>query len=249
MKALVCVKRVLDYNIRARIKKDNSGIDLTNAKMSINPFDEIAVEEVVRLKEQGNVNEIIALSIGSSECSETIRSALAIGADRGILVSADSDLTPLNVAKIIKSVCEKENIELVVLGKQAIDDDCNQTGQMLAELLGWSQGTFISSLAINNKEVIVTREVDEGLEELSCSIPAVLTTDLRLNTPRYPKLPDIMKAKRKPIEITSVDDLKVTTQTYHTILTVEEPKQRSGGKIVQDVAELMDCLHTKAKVI
>ncbi|NCP61939.1 MAG: electron transfer flavoprotein subunit beta/FixA family protein [Alphaproteobacteria bacterium] len=249
MKALVCVKRVLDYNIKARVKSDESGIDLSNVKMSVNPFDEIAVEEAVRLKEAGTVAEIVIVAVGEQSSQEVIRAALALGGDRGILVQTSEEIQPLAAAKIFKALVDKEAPDLVFLGKQAIDDDCNQTGQMLASLLNWSQGTFASKIAVTSKAVTVTREVDGGLETISCTLPAVLTTDLRLNTPRYPKLPNIMKAKQKPLETFSVADLGVEVKTSQKTLKVCEPPVRKGGRKVKDVQELINCLRNDAKVI
>jgi Electron transfer flavoprotein, beta subunit len=249
MKVLVAVKRVLDYNIKARVKADKTGVDLANVKMSINPFDEIAVEEAVKLKEAGKVNEIIVASIGSTACQETIRSALALGADRGILIETSQEIQPLTAAKILQKIVEKENPTLVLMGKQAIDDDANQTGQMLAGLLDWAQGTFMSHLDLKAQEAVVTREVDGGLEIIKCSLPAILTTDLRLNVPRYPKLPNIMKAKQKPLEVLSPDALGITIKVTQKTLEVKEPAPRQGGRKVKDVAELIDCLKNEAKVI
>ena len=249
MKALVCVKRVLDYNIKARVKSDESGIDLSNVKMSINPFDEIAVEEAVRLKEAGTVTEIIIAAIGEQSSQEVIRASLALGGDRGILVQTSDEIQPLAAAKIFKALVDKESPDLVFLGKQAIDDDCNQTGQMLASLSNWSQGTFASKIELTSKAATVTREVDGGLETISCILPAVLTTDLRLNTPRYPKLPNIMKAKQKPLETLSAADLGVEIKTSQKTLKVSEPPVRKGGRKVKDVQELINCLRNDAKVI
>lgn len=249
MKALVCVKRVLDFNIKARVKSDESGIDLSNVKMSINPFDEIAVEEAVRLKEAGTVSEIIIAAIGEPSSQEVIRAALALGGDRGILVETKDEIQPLSAAKIFKALAEKESPHLIFLGKQAIDDDCNQTGQMLASLLNWSQGTFASKIDLTPKAATVTREIDGGLETLSCTLPTVLTTDLRLNTPRYPKLPNIMKAKQKPLETLSPADLGVEIKASQKTLKVCEPPVRQGGRKVKDVQELLNCLRNDAKVI
>lgn len=258
MKALVCVKRVLDYNIKARVKSDESGVDLSNVKMSINPFDEIAVEEAVQMKEAGIVSEIVVMTIGQPVAQDILRSALALGADRALLIdvsSADSDgvseVQPLMAAKVMKTIVEKEQPDFVIMGKQAIDDDCNQTGQMLASLLGWSQGTFASHIDIDadTKKATVTREVDGGLETISCKLPAVLTTDLRLNVPRYPKLPNIMKAKKKPLETVSFDDLGMKLNSSHKTIKVQEPPERKGGRLVKDVAELVDCLKNEAKVL
>lgn len=249
MKALVAIKRVLDFNIKARVKSDQSGVDLTNAKMSINPFDEIAVEEAVRLKEAGTIKEIVVVSIGVRACQDIIRAALAMGADRGILVETEQETQPLTVAKILQKIVQREEPQVVLLGKQAIDDDCNQTGQMLAGLLGWSQGTFASQVELTPQEAIVMREVDGGLEKIACSLPTVLTTDLRLNTPRYLKLPDIMKAKQKPLEIIDIAELGVAAQQSQKILKVSEPPLRKAGRQVANVAELIACLHEEAKVI
>jgi electron transfer flavoprotein beta subunit len=249
MKALVAVKRVLDFNIKARVKVDHSGIDLTNVKMSINPFDEIAVEEAVRLKEAHKINEIVVVSIGVKASQDILRSSLALGADRGILIESEHELQPLDVAKILKKLVEKEAPQIVILGKQAIDDDCNQTGQMLAGFLGWAQGTFISNLELSGKEAVVVREVDGGLEKIACPLPAVLTTDLRLNTPRYLKLGDIMKAKQKPLDTLTLSDLAIDPKPSQRLLRVDEPPQRAGGKKVASVEELVKCLHEEAKVI
>ena len=249
MKALVCVKRVLDYNIKARVKSDESGIDLSNVKMSINPFDEIAVEEAVRLKEAGTVTEIVIAAIGEPSSQDVIRASLALGGDRGVLVQTSDEIQPLAAAKIFKALVDKESPDLVFLGKQAIDDDCNQTGQMLASLLNWSQGTFASKIEVTSKAATVTREVDGGLETISCTLPTVLTTDLRLNTPRYPKLPNIMKAKQKPLETISVADLGVEVKASQKTLKVSEPPVRKGGRKVKDVQELINCLRNDAKVI
>jgi electron transfer flavoprotein beta subunit len=249
MKVLVAIKRVLDFNVKARVKTDQSGIDLTNAKMSINPFDEIAVEEAVRLKEANVVQEVIIASIGVKGCQDIIRSSLAQGADRGILIETEQEIQPLDGAKILKKLVEKENPRIVLLGKQAIDDDCNQTGQMLAGLLGWSQGTFISHLDVVGNEAVVVREVDGGLEKIACSLPTVLTVDLRLNTPRYLKLPDIMRAKQKPFETIPLPELGIEIKSSQKVLKVSEPKPRRGGKKVASVEELVRCLHEEAKVI
>ena len=249
MKVLVAVKRVVDYNVKIRIKSDNSGVELANVKMSMNPFDEIAVEEGVRMREAGSADDLLIVSLGSQPCQETIRTALAMGADRGILVLTDAELQPLAVAKLLKAVIEKENPDLVILGKQAIDDDSNQTGQMLAALLGWPQGTFASKLDYADGKVAVTREVDGGLETVSLNMPAVVTTDLRLNLPRYASLPNIMKAKRKPIETVSPEDLGVDVTPRLVTLKVEAPAKRGGGTKVADVAELVSKLRQEAKVI
>tara|TARA_A100000171_G_C2094700_1_gene126408 strand:+ start:213 stop:962 length:750 start_codon:yes stop_codon:yes gene_type:complete len=249
MKILVAIKRVLDYNVKARVKADQSGIDLTNVKMSMNPFDEIAVEEAVRLKEAGKASEIIVVSVGAQACQETLRSALALGADKGILIEAEDDLESLGVAKVLKAVADQESPDLIILGKQAIDNDANQTGQMLSALLKWPQGTFISKLDVEEDHFIVTREVDGGLETIRCARPAVLTTDLRLNEPRYPKLPNIMKAKKKPIDIQPIDSLKLDTAPRQKVLKVTEPPVRSGGIKVPDVETLVHKLVEEAKVI
>ena len=249
MKVLVAVKRVIDFNVKIRVKSDSSGVETGNVKMSMNPFDEIAVEEGVRMREAGTASELIAVSLGPQACQETIRTGLAMGADRGILVETDADLAPLAVAKLLKAVVDKESPDLIILGKQAIDDDCNQTGQMLAALLGWPQGTFASNLAFADGKADVTREIDGGLETLSLSMPAVITTDLRLNEPRYASLPNIMKAKKKPIDVFSTDDLGVDVTPRLEILKVEEPQGRERGVILADAAELVEKLRTEAKVI
>ena len=249
MKVLVAVKRVVDYNVKIRVKTDGTGVETQGVKMSMNPFDEIAVEEAVRLKEAGTVEEIIAISLGVTQAQETIRTALAMGADRGIHVETDTVLEPLAVAKLLKAVVEREKPDLVVLGKQAIDDDSNQTGQMLAALLGWPQGTFASQLNIADGKANVTREVDGGLETLSLTIPAVVTTDLRLNEPRYASLPNIMKAKKKTIDKLTTDELGVDVSPRLDVLSVEEPATREAGVMVADVAELVDKLKNEAKVI
>jgi electron transfer flavoprotein beta subunit len=249
MKVLIAVKRVVDYNVKIRVKSDQSGVETSNVKMSMNPFDEIAVEEAVRLKEAGAASELVAVSMGVQQAQETIRTALAMGADRGILVLADGELQPLAVAKLLKALVEKEQPELVILGKQAIDDDSNQVGQMLAGLLGWSQGTFASKVAMIDGKAEVTREVDGGLETVALKLPAVVTTDLRLNTPRYASLPNIMKAKKKPIETLKAADLGVDIAPRLKVLKVEEPAKRSAGVKVGSVAELVDKLRNEAKVI
>ncbi len=249
MKILVPVKRVVDYNVKIRVKSDGTGVDLANVKMSVNPFDEIAIEEAVRLKESGKATEIIAVSIGPEKAQEQLRTAMAIGADRGILVQTDDEVEPLAVAKILKALVDKESPDLVIMGKQAIDDDSNQTGQMLAALLGWSQGTFASKLEVADGSVKVTREIDGGLETLALKTPAIITTDLRLNEPRYAKLPDIMKAKKKELETLTPGDLGVNTAKRMETLKVAEPAQRSGGIIVASVDELIDKLKNEAKVI
>ncbi len=249
MKVLVPVKRVVDYNVKVRVKSDGSGVDLANVKMSMNPFDEIAVEEAVRLKEKGVVTEVIAVSCGVTQCQETLRTAMAIGADRGILVETDVELQPLAVAKLLKALVDKEQPQLVILGKQAIDDDCNQTGQMLAALAGLSQATFASKVEVAEGRASVTREVDGGLETLSVSLPAVITTDLRLNEPRYVTLPNIMKAKKKQLDVLKPADLGVDVAPRIKTLTVAEPPKRSAGIKVADVATLVQKLKTEAKVI
>lgn len=249
MKVLVPVKRVVDYNVKIRVKGDGSGVDLANVKMSMNPFDEIAVEEAVRLKEGGKAEEIIAISIGPAQAQETLRTALAMGADRAILVKTDDKVEPLDVAKILKSVVEAESPDLVVLGKQAIDDDCNQTGQMLAALLGWPQGTFASKVDLGSGTVDVTREVDGGLITVSLKTPAVITTDLRLNEPRYASLPNIMKAKKKPLEEKSPSDYGVDISPRLKVLKTSEPAKRKAGVKVESVAELVDKLKNEAGVL
>lgn len=245
MKVLVPVKRVIDYNVKVRVKSDQTGVDLANVKMSMNPFDEIAVEEAVRLKESGAAEEVIVVSIGPQQAQETLRTALAMGADRGILVKTDDTAEPLAVAKILKGVVEEESPDLVVLGKQAIDDDSNQTGQMLAALLDWPQGTFASELSIEDGKVTVTREIDGGLQTLALESPAIITTDLRLNEPRYASLPNIMKAKKKPIDEKSPDDYGVDTANRLSVVKVTEPPEREAGEKVEDVSELVSKLKTK----
>jgi electron transfer flavoprotein beta subunit len=249
MKVLVPVKRVVDYNVKVRVKSDGTGVDIANVKMSMNPFDEIAVEEAVRLKEKGAVTEVIAVSCGVTQCQETLRTAMAIGADRAILVETDAELQPLAVAKLLKALVDKEGPSLVILGKQAIDDDCNQTGQMLAALTGMPQGTFASKVEVAGDKVNVTREVDGGLETVSLSLPAVVTTDLRLNEPRYVTLPNIMKAKKKPLETVKPADLGVDVTPRIKTLKVSEPPKRGAGVKVPDVATLVNKLKTEAKVI
>ena len=249
MKVLVAVKRVVDYNVRIRVKADGSGVETANVKMSMNPFDEIAVDEALRIKEAGKADEVVAVSMGAEQCRETIRTALAMGADRGIHVAADGELQPLAVAKLLAALAEREDPGLIVLGKQAIDDDSNQTGQMLAALLGWPQGTFASAVALADGEAEVTREVDGGLETLALTLPAVVTTDLRLNEPRYASLPNIMKAKKKPIDAVSVEDLGVDAAPRLETLKVEDPPGRQGGVVVADAAELVDKLRNEAGVI
>ncbi|MRG70492.1 electron transfer flavoprotein subunit beta/FixA family protein [Alphaproteobacteria bacterium HT1-32] len=249
MKVLVAVKRVIDYNVKIRVKADQSGVETANVKMSMNPFDEIGVEEAVRLKEAGIATEIIALSVGPQQSQETIRTALAMGADRGILVQTDDEVQPLSVAKIFKAIVEKEEPGLVILGKQAIDDDSNQTGQMLSALMGWAQGTFASKITVDGDKLNVTREVDGGLESIVLKLPAIVTTDLRLNEPRYASLPNIMKAKKKPIDTTTPDELGVDITPRLKTLKVVEPPKREAGVMVESVAELVDKLKNEAKVI
>ena len=253
MKALVAVKRVVDYNVKVRVKADHTGVETANVKMSMNPFDEIAIEEALRLREAGTIEEVIAFSAGVQQCQETIRTALAMGADRGVLVLTDVELQPLAVAKLLKAVIDKEQPEIVIIGKQAIDDDCNQTGQMLAALLGWPQATFASKIAIGQGEhpgdAEVTREVDGGLETIKLKLPMVVTTDLRLNEPRYASLPNIMKAKKKPIVTMSPDELGVDVAPRLITLKVEEPAKRQGGVKVGSVEELVTKLKTEARVI
>ena len=249
MKILVTVKRVVDYNVKIKVKSDNSGVDLENVKMAMNPFDEIAVEEAVRLKEKKLCDEITAISIGSAKSEETLRTALAIGVDKGILVETEEEVQPLEVAKILKEVVKKNNPDLVLMGKQAIDDDSNQTGQMLAALLGWPQGTFASKLEINGKKINVTREIDGGLETLGMELPAIITTDLRLNEPRYASLPNIMKAKQKPVEKITPNDLNVEIKQRLKTLKVTEPPKKTPGIKVDSVQELISKLHEEEKVI
>ncbi|MEQ8283746.1 MAG: electron transfer flavoprotein subunit beta/FixA family protein [Parvibaculum sp.] len=242
MKVLVPIKRVVDYNVKIRVKSDQTGVDLANVKMSMNPFDEIAVEEAVRLKEAGTATEIVAASIGVQQTTETIRTALAMGADRGILVKTDETVEPLNVAKILKAIAEEEKPDLIILGKQAIDDDCNQTGQMLAALLGWPQGTFASKVELEGGKLKLTREIDGGLQTLMLNMPAVVTTDLRLNEPRYASLPNIMKAKKKPIDEKSPADYGVDVKARLEVLKVTEPPQRQAGIKVETVEQLVSKL-------
>ena len=249
MKVLVAVKRVVDYNVKVRVKSDGSGVDLANVKMSMNPFDEIAIEEAVRLREKGVVTEIIAVSCGLTACQETLRTAMAIGADRAILIETDVELQPLAVAKLLKALVDREQPGLVILGKQAIDDDCNQTGQMLAALGGLPQATFASKVEVADGHVRVTREVDGGLETLKLTLPAVITTDLRLNEPRYVTLPNIMKAKKKPLEVLKPTDLGIDVTPRIKTLKVTEPPRRSAGIKVPDVATLVSKLKNEAKVI
>src|SRR6478672_7634290 len=249
MKVLVPVKRVVDFNVKVRVKSDNTGVDIANVKMSMNPFDEIAVEEAVRLKEKGVVTEVIAVSCGEAKCQETLRTAMAIGADRGILVETNEELQPLAVAKLLKALVDKEQPQLIILGKQAIDDDANQTGQMLAALLGWPQATFASKVDIADGRATVKREIDGGLETLAMALPAVITTDLRLNEPRYATLPNIMKAKKKPLEVVKPEALGVdVTPRLATLKVVEPPKRKGGGKVA-DAKELVAKLRNEAKVI
>ncbi len=249
MKILVPVKRVVDYNVKIRVKSDGSGVDLANVKMSMNPFDEIAVEEAVRLKEAGKAEEIIAISIGTQKSQETLRTALAMGADRAILILTDEMVEPLAAAKILKAVVEEENPGLVLLGKQAIDDDCNQTGQMLAALLDWPQGTFAYKLEVEGEKATVTREVDGGLQTLSLSLPAIITTDLRLNEPRYASLPNIMKAKKKPLDEKNIADFGIDTAIRHKVIKTAEPPAREAGIKVENVAELVSKLKNEAGVL
>ncbi|MBT3702241.1 MAG: electron transfer flavoprotein subunit beta/FixA family protein [Alphaproteobacteria bacterium] len=249
MKVLVAVKRVIDYNVKVRVKADNTGVETANVKMSMNPFDEIAIEEAIRLKEAGTAEEIVAVSMGPQQCQETIRTALAMGADRGVLVKTDDELQPLAVAKLMKAVVDEEQPGLIILGKQAIDDDSNQTGQMLAALLGWPQATFASKVEIAGDKAKVTREVDGGLETIEINMPCIVTTDLRLNEPRYASLPNIMKAKKKPIDEKSPEDMGVDTAPRLTTIKVEEPPKREAGVIVEDVAQLVDKLRNEAGVI
>jgi electron transfer flavoprotein beta subunit len=249
MKVLVAVKRVIDFNVKVRVKADGTGVETANVKMSMNPFDEIGVEEAVRLKEAGKATEVVAVSLGPTQCQETIRTALAMGADRGVHVATDVELQPLAVAKLLKAVVDKEQPQLVILGKQAIDDDANQTGQMLAGLLGWPQGTFASKILPENGSLKVTREVDGGLETVILKLPAVITTDLRLNEPRYASLPNIMKAKKKPIDQLTPEALGVDPSPRLKTLKVVEPPKRKSGVKVSSVAELVDKLRNEAKVI
>jgi len=249
MKILVAVKRVVDYNVKIRVKSDGSGVDLANVKMSMNPFDEIAVEEAVRLKEAGVASEVVVVSAGPIQCQETLRTALAIGADRAILVETDLELQPLAVAKILKTLCEKEQAQIVILGKQAIDDDSNQTGQMLASLLDIPQATFASKVVVADGKASVTREVDGGLETISITLPAVITTDLRLNEPRYVTLPNIMKAKKKILEVMKPEELGIDIAPRLKTVKVVEPPKRSAGVLVSDVAALVEKLKHEAKVI
>ena len=249
MKILVPVKRVVDYNVKVRVKADQTGVDIANVKMSMNPFDEIAVEEALKLREAGVATEVIAVSIGVTQCQETLRTALAMGADRAILVETAAEVQPLGVAKLLKALVDKEAPQLVILGKQAIDDDSNQTGQMLAALLGWPQATFASKVTVAGGEATVIREIDGGLETVAVKLPAIITADLRLNTPRYATLPNIMKAKKKPLDIFTPDALGVNIAPRLVTLKVVEPPKRKGGVMVADVAALVDKLKNEAKVI
>ncbi len=249
MKILVPVKRVVDYNVNIRVKADQSGVETANVKMSMNPFDEISIEQAIRLKEAGIATEIIAVSIGVSQCQETIRTALAMGADRGILIETDIAVEPLGVAKLLKAIIDKEEPELILVGKQSIDDDSNQTAQMLAALAGWPQATFVSKLELGDGSLEATREVDGGLETIKVNMPAVVSVDLRLNEPRYASLPNIMKAKRKPLDVMTPDDLNIDVTPRLTTVNICEPVARKGGVIVASVAELIDKLKNEAKVI
>ena len=249
MKVLVSVKRVIDANVKVRVKADRTGVETANVKMSMNPFDEIAVEEAIRLQEDGKAAEIVVVSAGPEKCSETIRTALAMGADRGIHVKCEDALEPLAVAKILKAIVDRETPDIVIAGKQAIDDDCNQTGQMLAGLLGWPQGTFVSKLEIGDGRVLVTREVDGGLETLALELPCVVTTDLRLNEPRYASLPNIMRAKKKPIDAVTPEELGVDITPRLATLKIEEPPKREAGVKLESAAELIDKLANEAGVI
>ena len=249
MKVLVPVKRVIDYNVKVRVKADNSGVELANVKMAMNPFDEIAVEQALRLKEAGGASEVVVVSIGPTQNQETIRTSLAMGADRGIHIESSHDIEPLAVAKLLKAVVQRENPGLVLVGKQAIDDDCNQTGQMLAALLGWAQGTFVSALDVVGDTAKIVREVDGGLEHLAIKMPAIVSVDLRLNEPRYASLPNIMKAKKKPIDSLTINDLDVDIKPRLQVVKVEEPAAREAGVKVADVRELVEKLKNEAKVI
>ena len=249
MKILVPVKRVVDYNVKVRVKADQSGVELANIKMSMNPFDEISVEEAIKLREAGVVTEVIAVSIGVTQCQETLRTALAMGADRAILIETSADIQPLAVAKLLKAICEKESPQMVILGKQAIDDDSNQTGQMLAALMNWPQATFASKVTVNAGMAEVMREIDGGMETVEIKLPAIITTDLRLNTPRYATLPNIMKAKKKPLDVMTPETLGVDVTPRLKTLKVVEPPKRKGGVMVADVAALVDKLKNEAKVI
>ena len=248
MKALVAVKRVVDYNVKIRVKADGSGVELANVKMSMNPFDEIGVEEAIRMKEAGKVSEIIVVSIGPQQAQETLRTALAMGADRAILVKHDEAVEPLGVAKILKGIVDVEKPGIVILGKQAIDDDCNQTGQMLSALLGWPQATFCSKIELNVGDALVSREIDGGMQQIKVKLPLVMTTDLRLNQPRYASLPNIMKAKKKPLDVTSLDALGVSAAALLKTVKTEPPAQRQKGVMVKDVAELAAVLKKKGLI-
>ena len=249
MKILVAVKRVIDYNVKPRVKSDGTGVELANVKMSMNPFDEIALEQAVREKEAGRASEVVAVSVGPQAAQETLRTALAVGADRAILVTTDDEIEPLSVAKVLKAVVDSEKPDMIFLGKQAIDDDSNQTGQMLAALLGWGQATFASKLELKDGEAIVTREVDGGLQTIAVKLPAVLTVDLRLNEPRYASLPNIMKARKKPIEQKTLSEFNISSQPRLKILKVEEPQARKAGVKVKNVAELVEKLKQDAGVL
>ena len=249
MKVLVPVKRVIDYNVKVRVKADNTGVELANVKMAMNPFDEIAVEQALRLREAGGASEVVVVSIGPAQNQETIRTSLAMGADRGIHIESSHDIEPLAVAKLLKAVVQRENPGLVLVGKQAIDDDCNQTGQMLAALLGWAQGTFVSALDVVGDKAKIVREVDGGLEHLEIKMPAIVSVDLRLNEPRYASLPNIMRAKKKPIDSLTINDLDVDIKPRLQVVKVEEPAAREAGVKVADVRELVEKLKNEAKVI
>jgi len=249
MKVLIGIKRVIDYNVKVRVKSDQTGVETTNVKMSMNPFDEIAVEEGIQMLEAGVASEVIAVSMGPDQCQETIRTALAMGCDRGVHVNTDINLEPLAVAKLLASIVAKENPKLVILGKQAIDDDSNQTGQMLSAILGWSQGTFASNISIEDDNAKVTREIDGGLETLNIKLPSVITTDLRLNTPRYASLPNIMKAKKKPIDTVTPEQLEVDVTNRLSTIKVVDPPTREAGVKVETVQELVDKLKNEVKII
>lgn len=249
MKVLVAIKRVVDYNVKVRVKSDGSGVDIANVKMSMNPFDEIAVEQALRLKESGQAQEIIAISIGVQAVQETLRHAFSMGVDRAIHIKTDNSLEPLHVAKILQVIINQEQPQIIILGKQAIDDDCNQTGQMLAALLDYPQGTFVSLMKLNDKQIEVTREVDGGLETLSMRLPVVITTDLRLNEPRYPSLPNIMKAKQKPIETILLDTLNLSLKPHLEVLSVAAPPPRTAGRMIDSIADLMHALKNKEQVL
>ena len=249
MKVLIAIKRVIDYNVKIRVKSDHTGVETNNVKMSMNPFDEIAVEEGIQMLESGTASEVVAVSMGPDQCQETIRTALAMGCDRGIHVNTDINLEPLAVAKLLASIVAKENPKLVILGKQAIDDDSNQTGQMLSAILGWSQGTFASNISIEDDNAKVTREIDGGLETLNIKLPSVITTDLRLNTPRYASLPNIMKAKKKPIDTVTPEDLEIDVTNRLSTIKVVDPPTREAGVKVETVQELVDKLKNEVKII